>query len=77
MFTPITIEGYPAVAAQHVEQTRNCQVFVGTAHDQQFVVQSDNARYADDGVTEIERRDPCGRAADVARAVLVRLPTGD
>ncbi len=77
VFTPITIEGYPAVAAQHVEQSKNCQVFVGTAHDQQFVVQSDNALYLEDGVTRAEESDPCARAADVARAVLVRLPTGD
>ncbi|WP_418154525.1 DUF3558 domain-containing protein [Actinoalloteichus caeruleus] len=77
VFTPITIEGYPAVAAQHVEQMGNCQVFVGTAHDQQFVVQSDNALYLEDGVTEAEESDPCARAADVARAVLVRLPAGD
>lgn len=65
LFSPTTISALPAVLEQSSEQAINCNVTVGVADGQGFIV---------DATKGGEPSDPCGEGRRVAERVVAALP---
>ena len=69
VFRPAMITGLPATIEQTTNESISCNVTVGTAQDQGFLIIYD----ADLGI-DGRPADPCGRAWDIAERIVAALP---
>ncbi len=65
IFEPLQIDGYPAVRAEQVAQTRDCTVYVGLAENQAMWVRASSFEAGADN---------CPRSREAISAILGNLP---